>query len=1482
MDVQLLKPPTELLHFATQTVPADLAAELLPPDLPLALLPVRLETRFFAQPDGSQELRIRIFPDQIHIDSHEPELSDDELTWGKHFWELTWRAADDEARRRLAWQQLADHFDAQRAAWIARALQPVNMQAKPAAPLADDAPLDPVPKFPDVALKDDAGGWQRAPLARLMPQRWIAIARANGAAVGHAFGTPIAAPPALGPDPKAAPESSPDDTPSVDAGMRWMVDFAEAERIGMALRMSLPAATAQAGLDALVVFGVASALDADASAASLAALLDAHHYTNGCAFVQPGTPSNNTEDLASGLDTADPLRASSFEAEWQHFGESLGTQSNAAVLAAALGFAGEAATLTLGSLPNASTADALDAQQMAAALWTPTWGYYLANLVGLGDTGLTPDDIDWAREHFISYLRAAGPLPFLRAGRQPYGLLPVTILGDWAAPAGEDAAARARDLWLKQLLLQLRDALWRPRLPDVPCVGRSTDPAQDLAAVLRTDGIANSYRVRNLLGAQYLQHLHSFLGEDLAARGWNAAHDALTSAVLAQLGFIWRPRLAGAAYDERDRALSAPLVQAGTDAQPAALAPNYIAALLAAPPLPLAETDPLPSPPEPAVLLHVLLRHALQLEYAWAAARLVSAQPNGPALASLLRDIELVNLGASTATTWRMLLGRSSPATQGQTPAQFLTALTSFDGALAPLGRFREALAHLATLDAQTLERLLVGTLDVASHRLDAWITSFSTKRLAEMRADHPTGLYVGAYGWVENLKPAPAQQPLPTPAGETGPVFALANDAGFIHAPSIAQAQTAALLRNAHLTHARDDAPNLFAVDLSSRRVRIANQLLDGVRQGQPLGALLGYRFERGLHERGLDDAIDDFRALAPLLASNAPASAQSAESVAAANVVDGLKLFDLYEPQRASPSPLFARCAAVLDELGDAIDALADALVAETAHQAVRGNTARAASTLQAIAAGTQAPPELEVARTPRSGIAVTHRAVVLLPDKITAPSGWPTLSRSPRASAEPRLDAWAARLLGPAKQVRLTVERLLSDAVTATHTLHLFDLGLRPLDVIALAATKPGGVTPQLDALVLDATRTQFGAEALGETLRLDPQRASDWKANESSLSDLRELAARAQLLIGSARALDARDVQALQDPGDSGIDAAEIETRAKKAAGSLAAATKSLAKVAAQSAPDVAALRTALAKLAAYGIGSALPPPAGIANDASALSVLAALAAREAQQRVDACNALAAAPGADAFQRASIAARQLAAVFGAGFVALPRFTLAGGTELKASLDATEALQGGDALAVLPWFARMQRVREGVARLGASLHAAEATGTGERMNLAVAQLPHTDGARWVGLPETPAQPIKAGCLSLIVQTPVAVDATQAMAGLMIDEWVEVIPSRSETTGIVFQHDAPDSRAPQAILLAVPPVPGTAWTAWNLHRLLLETLDAAKLRAVDAEALDNAALNPVTGAQAVGEISHFLPALYFAVNVDGDAISPDFGPLT
>ena len=77
------------------------AAPLCPGDLPLVLLPVRLETRFFTLADSSTELRVRVFPDKIHLDSHEPDLTADEQTWGQHYWEQNWRAGDLKAEARV-------------------------------------------------------------------------------------------------------------------------------------------------------------------------------------------------------------------------------------------------------------------------------------------------------------------------------------------------------------------------------------------------------------------------------------------------------------------------------------------------------------------------------------------------------------------------------------------------------------------------------------------------------------------------------------------------------------------------------------------------------------------------------------------------------------------------------------------------------------------------------------------------------------------------------------------------------------------------------------------------------------------------------------------------------------------------------------------------------------------------------------------------------------------------------------------------------------------------------------------------------------------------------------------------------------------------------------------------------------------------------------------------------------------------------------
>src|SRR5262245_20620876 len=298
----------QLLSITSPTQP-QLNVEVAGSDRPLALLPVRLETRFFTNADGTRELRVRVYPDKVHISAHDPSLTAEERVWGQRFWELNWKAGPDEARQRAAWQMLADRFDATRAAWIAQALQPLNPGDRPRQPIAETAAFATPPRFPVLPPPKEGP----VPDARLLPDRWIATAYSGGTAVVVVTGRNIRSPLFVAPDlkEKVDPAAETGEAPAIGQGMRWMIDFDEAEAAGMALRVPLPGAASR-GIDLLVVAGVKATLTPTDSATQLADLLKGHHFTDGLAFVPPGTPSNNTASDRAGFSSADPRQEQSF------------------------------------------------------------------------------------------------------------------------------------------------------------------------------------------------------------------------------------------------------------------------------------------------------------------------------------------------------------------------------------------------------------------------------------------------------------------------------------------------------------------------------------------------------------------------------------------------------------------------------------------------------------------------------------------------------------------------------------------------------------------------------------------------------------------------------------------------------------------------------------------------------------------------------------------------------------------------------------------------------------------------------------------------------------------------------------------------------------------------------------------------------------------------------------------------------------------
>ena len=67
---------------------------------------------------------------------------------------------------------------------------------------------------------------------------------------------------------------------------------------------------------------------------------------------------------------------------------------------------------------------------LVPAIWAATFGHGLKNVLGLGPG--THEAGVWALDN----LAPEGPVPPVRIGDQPYGILPVTTLAGWTAAAG--------------------------------------------------------------------------------------------------------------------------------------------------------------------------------------------------------------------------------------------------------------------------------------------------------------------------------------------------------------------------------------------------------------------------------------------------------------------------------------------------------------------------------------------------------------------------------------------------------------------------------------------------------------------------------------------------------------------------------------------------------------------------------------------------------------------------------------------------------------------------------------------------------------------------------------------------------------------------------------------------------------------------------------------------------------------------------------
>jgi hypothetical protein len=897
---------------------------------------------------------------------------------------------------------------------------------------------------------------------------------------------------------------------------------------------------------------------------------------------------------------------------------------------------------------------------------------------------------------------------------------------------------------------------------------------------------------------------------------------------------------------------------------------------------------------------------------------------------------------------WNYVTGVFTSVTGQQTMLEYiLSQMELGDPHTGYLIKMKNALEILKDMPTARLERCLAESLDVCNYRLDAWLMGLVNQRLeAQMEtqriAGNP-GTNLGSFGMLENLKPNTSfpgiyVEEVDTTADPNSPNFVYlgkdpltileyneernkivspprvnAQNLGFIHGPSMNHAIAAAILRAGYGAHEGTASPDdALAINLRSDRVRKALFYIEGIRNGQDLAALLGYQFERSLHDldAGLDQYILDIRRKYPLVANGMVAdepAETSIESFEARNVVDGLKLIEAFRDNASdwftgtgiiNPSTEYDLIAGQIIEVANHMDAIGDLMMAESMYQVATGNQERAGAVLKALGEG-NVIPDPQIINTPRLDKVYMQRKAVMFDICMGTSTSWPG-QESPRSFSEPALNCWLkCQLPDPANVIinyQYTTVDLDGTEIITDDQLSLSSLGLQPIDLVYLLTDQGGSE----DGTLLSSLINYLVIHTISQTeipVAIKFIDRSGLTNNQITIFELLPLIRSLQDMIGQGRPARPEDfliegevfdiIQA--SSSSEGIDLTNVEARLTDAFGpSITPGRKGLVEVKndLQSAMDNADsiveiagnesllddLRDALLATISFAIQGAIPEVAYSYTiearnklSAQATRILSQLSSIEAKVNLAFTELSGLTEIDDRLEKLSEIGQLL---FGRSYKVFPEFKFYNKADIDLSRANPNLLEEGGDFAIEEWLQGIAKVRPKMSNYHLSTMVSESLLNEERIR-EVIQLPVVSNLddRWLSSKLPSGYEIPDQAISLVLDLPDNYLTCELQSGIIIDEWTESIPESEAVTGLSFNYDQPNSEAPNTLLLAVTPEEKGKWLWSDLMDTLDETLLLAKKRAIDPDIInENSALG------------HALPAIVASVEAADTAPGLDF----